>query len=100
MEEPYVFSFYFKMVLSDTQVKAEVQRKHELNDPVRFRCEQAKGTTGQVFIRPHTGACQPILQACWGNRTVTNFTAAESQQSSNNLVLHRGLKTESGTTLS
>lgn len=49
-----MFSFYFKTVLSDTQVIIEpsslqqrFQKKHELNDPVRFRCEQAKGEQGK-----------------------------------------------------
>lgn len=74
MEEPYVFSLYFRTVPPDMQVKAEpnmscspeLQRKHEL-DLVRLRCEQEKGATRQIRIRSYIGTPQP-LQAWQGKR--------------------------------
>lgn len=62
MEEPYMFSLYFRTMPSDMQVKAEpsmscpseVQKKHEFNNLVGFRCEQGKGATRQIDIRSHT----------------------------------------------
>lgn len=67
---------------------------------MRFRCEQKKGATRQTYIKSHTETLSLFYRFGGGNGTVVNLTAAENQESSNYLVLHRGLKVESGTTSS